>query len=300
MPHRSPNLKLAPELPADERTGELFADITALLGVPSVGLVFRAYGAYPAFLELFWQSVRPAVTDALFFALADRLRASAYTRVYSYFSVPDFCAHAEQMRLSPGARQELTSTVELLYYHNALQLLLAAVALLAFDRPIGHAPQSSQPADHPIYRVRPVLVEEAAATPRVLRIYDDIKRVFGAPVVNTDFRAFARFPDFLEDFWAVLRPLTESPLYTESQFGMQDAALALARDFPAPVSFGKELLENAGIDDDAIAAVIRATELFLKILSSALLNLAIAKIGLEGGKAKQPKSEHATHSPRAA
>lgn len=300
MPNRSPRLKLAPESPTDPRTGELFAEIKELLGVPYVGLLFRAYAAYPPFLELFWQSVRPGVMDGQFFALGDRLRASAYTRIYSYFSVPDFCAHAEQMRLSPSAREELSSTVDLLSYCNALQLLLAAVALLGFDRPVGDAAHSSQPAEHPVFRVRPVLVDEDSATPGIMRMYDDIKRVFGAPVVNTDFRAFARFPDFLEDYWAALLPIAESPLYNESQFGMQDAAVAGAHGFPAEISLGKERMENDGVGDDAIAAVIRATELFVKILSSALLNLAAARIGLDGGSARQPKAEPAAHSPRAA
>lgn len=297
MPYRGLKLKLASEVDADERTTGLFADIKQVLGVPYVGILFRAYGAYPAFLDLFWQTVRPGLVDARFFALADRLRASAYTRVYSYFPVPDFCARAEQMRLSPGARQELTSTVGLLCYQNALQLVLAAAVLQAFDRPIGRAPESPQPAEHPVFRVRPVLVDEVAATPRVVQIYDEIKRAFGMPVVNTDFRAFARFPDFLEDYWAVLRPTVELPLYAESHFGVQDTALAVAREFPAVVDLRKERLENAGIGDDDLAAVLRATEMLVKLLSAALLNVVFAKIGFDGGTAKQKESKEPAAEP---
>ena len=299
MPQRWPNLKLVNESEAQGLVGQIFGEVRQAMGVPYTGLVFRAYGAYPAFLETFWANLQPAITEARLHVLADRLRATAYTRVYSYFSVPDFCIRAEQLRLSAGAREELAATVDLLYYYNPLQLLLAATALQAFDKPVGHAPSAPTPAEHAEFRVRPVLVDEAAATPRVTRVYDEIKRTFGAPVVNTDFRAFARFPDFLEDYWAVLRPLTESPLYSESQFGVQDAALALAREFPAEVNLTKERLEKAGIDDDTIAAVVRATELFMKILSSSLLNLALAKIGLDGGAVKAKNTSHA-ESPRAA
>ena len=299
MPNRWPNLKLVSESEATGRTSEILSEVRQALGVPYSGLIFRAYAAYPDFLDIFWSSVQPAVRDARFFMLADRLRATAYTRVYSYFPVPDFCARAEQMRLSPGARQELSATVDLLYYCNPLQLLLSAVALQAFDKSVGRAAPAANPVERAEFRIRPVLVDEGAATPRVARIYDEIKRTFGAPVVNTDFRAFARFPDFLEDYWAVLRPLTESPLYAESQFGVQDAALSLAREFPAEVNLTKDRLEKAGIDDDTIGAVVRATELFMKILSSSLLNLALAKIGLDGGGAVKPKAEH-TESPRAA
>ena len=301
MQQRSPRLTLAPETPPDGRVAGLFAAIKQALGVPYAGLIVRAYGAYPDFLELFWNSVASATADAQFFVLADRLRASAYTRVYSYFQIPDFCAHAEEMRLSAGARQELTSTVELLYYHTPLQLLLSAAALQAFDRPVGRASQSPKPADHPVFAVRPVLVEESTATPRVKKIYDEIKRALGAPVLNTDFRAFARFPDFLEDYWTALRPLTESALYSESQFGVQDAALLLARDLPVQLSLSKDRLEKAGLDDDDVAAIVRATEICTKMLSFAMLNQAIAKIGFEGGSVRHPeKSTAEAQPPRAA
>jgi hypothetical protein len=283
MPQRGRNLKLVSESEATGRTAELFADIRQVLGVPYVGLIFRAFGAYPKFLELFWNSVRPGLLDAESFACAERLRASAYTRVYSYFPVPDFCGRTEQLQLSDGARQELTATAELLFYYSSVQLLLSALALQAFDRPLGTAPKSPRPPEHPLFHVCPVLIDEPAATPRVARIYDEIKRAFGAPVVNTDFRAFARFPDFLEEYWTVLRRTIESPVYNESQFGLQDAALSLAREFPAEVHLGKERLEAAGIDDDDIAGVLRATELFVKLLSAGLINLAIAKIGFDGG-----------------
>ena len=287
MPHRT-HLKLASETEAQGRTAELFAEIQQTLGVPYAGLVFRAYGVYPAFLELFWQSVRPGIADAQFFACAERLRASAYTRAYSYFPVPDFCAHALKLRLSNSARDELRSTVELLSYYNGLQLLLVAVVFQAFDSPVGRAPRSPKPASHPAFPFRPVLIDEGTAAPSVARIFDEIKRTFGAPIVNADFRAFARFPDFLENYWSVLQRVLELPLYAESQFGVQDTALAVAREFPAEVRLGKDRLESAGIGDDDIAAVLRATSLFLKLFSSSLLNLAIARIGFEGGNEKKP------------
>ena len=311
MPQRARRLKLVPEGEAKGRTAEVFADIKKALGVPYVGLIFRAYAAYPKFLDLFWSGVRPGAVDAEFLSCVDRLRASAYTRVYSYFAVPDFCGRAEQLQLSDGARQELTATTELLFYYGAVQLLLSAAVWQAFDHPVGRAPRSPRSADVPEFHVRPVLIEEPAATPRVARVYDEIKRAFGAPVVNTDFRAFARFPDFLEEYWAVLRRTIDEPLYAESQFGLQDTAFAVAREFPAVVNLTKERLEGAGIGDDDIAAVVRDSELFLKLLSAGMLNLAIAKIGFDGGSAKhaeQPETEQerakgtraADHTTRAA
>src|SRR5260370_22966590 len=133
-------LKRAPvaESEAKGRTREIYGELKTALGVPYVDGVFRAYGAYPEFLDLLWTSVEPALHTREFFALAERLRADAYTRVHSYLAVPDFCRHITELHFTEGAKDELTETTELLYYNDPILLLLSAAMFQAFDQPLGH------------------------------------------------------------------------------------------------------------------------------------------------------------------
>lgn len=282
MPHRLPKLKLLPPAQAPERVQRVYGETQRALGVPHVDLVWQAYGVCPEFLELLWAQLRPALDLHATFDLAERLRAGAFTRIHGYFAVPDLGARVGDLQVSSGTQRELNATVELFYYEDALALLLVAAIEQAFELSVGRAAADLRPAEHSVF-TGPVLLEEETASAPVRRIYDEIKSRIGVPVVNTAYRALARWPDFLTQYWSNLRPLIESPLYVESLYGVRDTAMALARELPAALDLTLPRLEQAGIADEAIAEMQRVTQLFLRVLSGLLLNVTVAKVGLEGG-----------------
>ena len=110
-----------------------------------------------------------------------------------------------------------------------------------------------------------------------------MKHTLGVPALSTAYQAFARFPAFLESYWKALKPATQSPLYILSRTGVSDTAWALLSEFPARVELTPDRLSEAGISDDDITAVMRIASLFVEALSRLVLNVALAKIGLEGG-----------------
>ncbi len=279
---RGGKLKLVGESEAQGRTSEIFQEIKQALGVPHVNVIFQAWAAYPAFLELHWQALKPAVETGNFFALAERLRADAYTRTHNYFPISDLGAQLEKAQLSAEDRQAIEEVVELFNYNNPLLLLMASAQLQALETHTGSY-KPATPAEHPVYDRKPELVEEEAAPERVRRIYDDIRRTLGLPFINTDYRAFARWPDFLEIYWRSVKPTIESPLYVKCQLGLRESAWVLAHELPAPMEMGVEQLIAAGLDEDDITSVTRITELFVRTLSGLVLNVAFAKVGLEGG-----------------
>jgi hypothetical protein len=235
-----------------------------------------------------WREARPLLGTQEFFSLANRLRADAYTRMHNYFSIPDLCARMTELSFSPGARHELTAVAELFQYNNPPLLLLMAAQMQAFDKAIGNGGTGTRPATHPIFRERPVLVEEETAPAPTRKIYDDLKRTLGVPVVNTDYRALARWPDFLRDYWALLKSLVQSPLYKEHCQALRASAIALAQELPERFQLTVAQLQDAGLDDAEVEAAVRLTETFFKLLSGLVLNVSVAKIGLEGGSAAAP------------
>ena len=186
------------------------------------------------------------------------------------------------LSFSAGARHELTDVVELFNYNNPLLLLLASAQMQAFDKVVGRVSQV-HPALHPVYKQKPVLVEEESAPSATKKIFEDIKRTLAVPVVNTDYRALARWPDFLHDYWAVLKGVAQSPLYKEHCQALRASAMALVQEFPQPFELTVAQLQDAGLSDEEVEAAVRITEVFVRLLSGLVLNLAVAKIGLEGG-----------------
>jgi Halocarboxylic acid dehydrogenase DehI len=285
-------LRLVPETEARGRVREIYAEVKQTLGIPFVSGLFQALGAYPAFLEMFWGAVQPLLRSQEYFSLADRLRADAYTRAHNYFEIPDLRTLLADMKFSEGARLELSGVVELFYYESPIMLLLAAAQFQAFEGKVGQE-RPTTPAQPAQFDTPPLLLPEATAPVPVRKIYDDIKRTLALPYVNMAYSAFARWPDFLAAYWSLLKPVTEAPVYRETHYGIRDTAWAFARELPHPLELTLERLDESGIAEADLAAVVRTTELFAKMLSGEVLNVAIAKIAVEGGnRAATPQVPH--------
>lgn len=288
---RQRRIALVPESEAQGQVLEIYQEIKAALGVPSVGLLFQAYGPYPKFLELHWQAIKPMLGTAEFFQFAERLRAEAYTRAHNYFAVPDFCEEIKEMQLTPGARQELTETVELFHYNNPLLLLIVTAQMHAFDDfPVAER-QSSGPAVHPEFPQKPCSVPEERATERVKRIYEDIKRTLSLNFINSDYRALGRFPDFLEAYWEAMKPALALPIYSEHKRRLQESAFGFAAELPFAPQLSIQQMQDAGLEEHEITDIVRITEQFIDLISGLILNVCFAKIGLEGGTG----AEHGAH-----
>lgn len=280
---RRRRLPLVRETDATGRTLEIYQEIKHALGVPEVNVIFQAYGAQPGFLDLMWKLLQPAVETKEFFLHADRLRGEAYTRAHNYFSIPDLCNTIREAHFSNGAQHEVTGVVELFHYNNPLLLLIAAIELQAFEDGPTHHRTAEIGTDHPVFNQKPVKVTEEAASAPIRRVYDDIKRALGLSFINTDYQAFARWPDFLNVYWAALKPMVLSPLHGESRHALRESALILATELPNAPQLSVERMQEAGLKDEEISAAIHITEEFLDLLSGLVMNVAFAKIALEGG-----------------
>jgi hypothetical protein len=280
---RKRRLPLVSEADATGRILEIYEEIKSDLGVPHVNLIFQAYAACPRFLELMWTMMRPVVATQEFFATSYRLGAEAYTATHNYFSVPDLCEHIRTVHFSTGAQHEITDVVELFHYNNPLLLLIAAVQMQAFEDGPAHPRAADAGASHPVFTQRPIRITEDAAPPPIRRIYEDMKRTLGLAYVNTDFQAFARWPDFFSVYWNGLKPVLTSPLYSESKHTLRESALAFAVELPNAPQLSLDQAQEFGIDHAEMTVATHITEEFLDALSGLLLNIAFAKIALEGG-----------------
>ena len=287
-------LQVVLEGAADDATRVIFWEIQQALGIPELRVYYPALAVYPHFLQLHWNTVRPLVQSGEFFACADRLRADAYTRAHNYLRIPDLCARLQEPQLGATARQELTAAMDLFHYLNPLLLLLFCAQMQALEGPVGEAKAPLMPNSHPVYAESPVLVHEQDASAPVRRRYEEIRRVLELPYVNSEYEAMARFPVLLDVYWDLLKRLLQSPVYQESQYGIRESAWSLVRELPGPIELSIEQLLDAGMKQENIGPVVRILDLFVRNLSGLLINVAIAKIALEGGNLAADRKPAAT------
>jgi len=238
-----------------------------------------------------WQQLRPAIATREFFSNAERLGAEAYTWMHNYFSIPDLCQQIREVHFSVGAQHELTDVVELFHYNNPLLLLIAAIQLQAFeDGPKEHRTGETK-AEHPVFSTRPLRITEEAAPLPIRKIYDEIKRTLGLSYITTDYQSFARWPDFLNAYWTALKPALLSPIYGESKHSLGESAMALASELPNAPHLSTEYAHEMKLSADEITTGIHITEEFLEGLSGLVLNVAFARIGLDGGNQVRSSSK---------
>src|SRR5882724_3303156 len=287
MPERRGKLKLVREREAEGRTREVFDELRHALGVPLVPVVYQAFAADPEFLDQHWRVFSPLLNTEEFFHLGDRLRGEAYTRMHNYFQIGDLCEPLTEMSFSEGAKHQLGDVIDLFNYVDPLLLVIVSAQLLAFEQGSGdgETAQAYRP-EHPRFLERPVLVEENMASAPVKKTFDEMKRVLNMPVVNTDYRAFARWPDFLREYWKALWPIVQAPSYREQQRALCESSESMVREWKVPDDFSIDKMQEAGFSDKQVEAIVRTTETFQNILSGLLLNVAAAKIGFDGGTTK--------------
>ncbi len=283
MASRRTKVRTVRESEAGPATAAIYSEIKRTLGVPQVNMVFQVFASFPGFLPLFWKAAGPVLGTQEFFDLADRLGAEAYTRVHNYFAVPDLRCKVEEMHFSHGAQDELQHVVELYHYNNPLLLLLCAALLQGFENPDVTVRPAHQAGPRPEHPARIILVEEENAPPATRKIYEDIKRTMDMPFLNTSYFNFGRWPDFLCEYWNALKPLIPTAVYEQHRRAMRESALSLALELPRPIQLSTAELEEGGVAREDISTIIQTVDSFVNQLSKQVLNIAFAKIALEGG-----------------
>lgn len=271
---------------------DVFADIRKTLGLPTVSWVFQVYGNYPEFLELTWQTLKPAASTIDFHQCVSRLNADAFTRVHTYLEVPNLASFT-------AAAPALSSTIDLYFNCDPLWLMICSLHLQALEGPIGRMDSLCHLAPLHESAAAPLLLEEAAATPQIRKTYVEIRRMLDLPVLNEDYQALAHWPQFFHTFWQCLKPNLTSPMYKHCKHSVLELAWLLVHEVPGPIEIPTaKLMERVSEED--IASLIRITETFVRDLSALILNMAFAKIALEGGSRKQRDRDQSEKGPLAA
>ncbi len=262
---------------------EIYRDMQQVFGVPHISSFFQFLGAHPRFLGHFWGTMRPIVQSQAFFSCSNRLRADAYTRVHSYFQVPNLKSEVTRQQFIPGAGEELKEYIDFFCRSIPMSLQLASLLSESFEGPAGSPEIARSAAPVPKLRRSVELVDEQSTAPAVKSVYADIRTATNADVTHTVYQAFARWPGFLQSYWNSIKPIAVSELFQYCQSSMREDALAMVSELPGPVEFSSSDLAEIGMNQSEAGSLIRVTNMFALSLAGSLLNVSIARIAVEGG-----------------
>ena len=112
--------------------------------------------------------------------------------------------------------------------------------------------------------------------------FDDVKKVLGLPFVNTDYRAFARWPSYWTAAWGDLREIAGGPPHEAiCQAYHDNLAAAVIDRLPNPGGLSSEALIGAAGEDaagkDGAGEVMEMCRLFQWLLPGLAVNVAYLK-----------------------
>jgi len=271
-------VQLVPLSQATGRVLDVYHDVQRVFGVPHISSFFQFLGNYPRFLDRYWSAVKPIGQSQAFFSCAQRLRADAYSQIRTDFQIPDLKAEVNRQKFSPGACEELRDCINFFCYSVPISLLLASFLSRSFETAAGSAAIPLTPAPAPKPHRRIVMVEEDSASPAVNAIFADIRHSTDADVVHTVYRAFARWPDFLNSYWNAVKPIAISEHFRQCEGAVREEALHITSELPGPVQFSA-----SDLNETEAGSLLQITDMFVHSLSAALLNVRLARIAIEGG-----------------
>ncbi len=283
-PEPIPEIHPMPEYLATGQRAQWYEDTKEVLQVPWMGVVTMAYTHYPTFFGELWRGLKPLCQSRPFVEAFMDLRAYVESRVAELHPT-SLIEPLQAMGYAPREIDAIRQMNTVFSHGNQLYVLIATVArhLLEIGDMQGTPNADTFEGRHaPDIQVPFVLMEPHHADEPTQAVYEDIKTTLQLPFVNTDYRAFARWPSYFALAWKNLR---EKAGTKEHERICQDCheriASLVATQLPNPGGLSSDALRQAAESDASLEEVVQVCRLFQWLIPGLTTNVAYFRHQLE-------------------
>ncbi len=283
-PDPIPAIHPMPEYLAEGRRAQWYEETKQELQVPWMGVVTMAFSHYPTFFGELWQGLKPLCSSRPFVEAFVDFRAYAESRSAELNPT----SLIESIQEAGYATREIDSIRQMntVFSHgNQLYVLIATIArhLLEVGDMQGKGDAEPFEGRHaPDVQVPFVLMEPHHADKPTRNVYEDIKATLQLPFVNTDYRAFARWPTYFAMAWEDLREKARSPHHEsvcrDCHYRLADL---VATQLPNPGGLSSDALRRAAELDASLEEVLQVCRLFQWLIPGLIVNVAYFRHQLE-------------------
>ncbi len=283
-PDPIPAIHPMPEYLASGQRAAWYEDTKQVLQVPWMGVVTMAYAHYPTFFGELWRGLRPLCQSRHFVAAFMNLRDIVESRT-AELNPSSVIGPLTAMGYAPREIDAIRQMNTVFSHGNQLYVLIASIARHLLE--IGDM-AGSEDAEHfkgihaPGTTVPFMLMEYHHADEPTRVVYEDIKATLQLPFVNTDYRAFARWPSYFTLAWNGLRDkVGTSPHEGITRTCHDRAAKLAAEELPNPGGLSSKALRQAAEADASLDEIIQVCRLFQWLIPGLITNVAYFRHQLE-------------------
>jgi len=283
-PEPIPAIHPLPEYLASGQRAEWYEQTKQVLQVPWMGVVTMAYAHYPTFFGELWRGLKPLCESRPFVAAFQDLRQYIETRTAELNPTP-LVEPLTEMGYAAREIDDIRQINTVFSHGNQAYVLIAAITkhlLEIGDLGGGEDAEPFEERHAPEIEVPFLLMEAHHADQPTQAVYEDIKATLNLPFVNTDYRAFARWPSYFRLAWADLRETAGTPAHEAICQACHDRVAELAAvGLPNPGRLSSGALRRAAEADASLEEVIQVCRLFQWLLPGLITNVAYFRHQLE-------------------
>ena len=283
-PDPMPAIHPLPEYLASGQRAAWYEDTKQVLQVPWMGVVTMAYTHYPNFFGELWRGLRPLCQSRPFVAAFMDLRDTVESRI-AELNPTSVIEPLAAMGYAPQEIDAIRQMNTVFSHGNQLYVLIASIArhLLEIGDMAGSEDAEPFEGTHAPDTMAPFMLMEYHHADEPTRVvYEDIKATLKLPFVNTDYRAFARWPSYFALAWNGLRDKVGTSRHEEITRACHDrAAKSAAEELPNPGGLSSKALRQAAEADASLDEVIQVCRLFQWLIPGLITNVAYFRHQLE-------------------
>ena len=283
-PDPIPAIHPLPEYAVEDQRAQWYAEMKAAFQVPWMGVVTMAYAHYPNFFAELWRGLKMLSESHAFVEAFVGNQAFVEAEVAKLGPRP-ITAALTDVGFAPREIIGVREMVEVFSHGNQPYVVTALLTRLLLEgADMGDNGQAVPFTGRhaPDVQVPFVLMEAHHADAPTQEVYDDVKRVLGLPFVNTDYRAFARWPSYWAIAWGDLRQVAGGVAHEAICQAVHDRVLdQVLNALPNPGGLTSAGLRAAAAKDAPLDEVLQMARLFQWLLPGLVTNVAFLKAQLE-------------------
>ncbi len=285
-PEPTPAIHPLPEYLAEGRRKAWYREMKQIFQVPWIGVVTMAYAHYPNFYETLWRGVRDLCASRPYVEACLANRAFVEAEV-NKLRPPTVTERLREIGYAPREIEDIRQMIDVFGHGNQGYVLLATITRYLLEAGDLGGPTDAKAAPRYTGRHAPdfngalILMEAHHADPASRKVYEDIKKVLKLPFVNTDYRAFARWPSYWSLAWEDLRQVVgtsdhEAICQAVHERCVEQASMRL----PNPGGITANALRAAAEKDAPLEEVCDVCRLFQWLLPGLVTNVAYLRAQL--------------------
>jgi hypothetical protein len=283
-PDPIPAIHPLPEYLASGQRGAWYEDTKRVLQVPWMGVVTMAYSHYPNFFGELWRGLKPLCESRPFVEAFLELREFVETETAQLNPKPLVKALTD-LGYAPREINNIREMNTVFSHGNQPYVIIAAIVRHLLEvGDMGDETTAEPYAERHAPEVQvPFLLMEAHHVDDPTRaVYEDVKQCLKLPFVNTDYRAFARWPSYFALAWSDLRESVVTETYEAvCQACHERVARLAAEELPNPGGLSSAALRRAAEADASLDEVVHMCRLFQWLLPGLITNVAFLRHQLD-------------------